>query len=773
MKTLKKIIKTFTSILLISAFLIFIGLGAFFINSISNIQTKDISTIVTPKYSLITDSNSRIIEDFRQNSISHVDIEEIPQVLKDALISIEDREFYIHNGINEKRILSSLISNLNPNNNTQGGSTLTQQLVKNLLLTNEKSYKRKIQEAYLSILLEKELTKDEILELYFNRIYFEQSIPGIQYACNKFFNKDVKNINLPEAALLVGLVKSPSYYYPLTNPDRANQRKNEVLKAMLDNNKISKNQYDIASSFPIEKLIYKKENTKISYPYQSYLDIVYKEVKELTNYDLFNTPLKIETYIDTYLQSYIDEIQKGNVITLKNEYQQIGGVVLDKHSNIIGIIGGRDYNGKKLYSHAFDIKTSPASTIKPILSYALGIEYLHLNTLTTLEDKEYYYPNSTILVNNADKSYLGKIPLIDALGYSRNTCAVSTLEKVISKIGQEKVVEYLAKLNIMDEGPFTYSYAIGGMKYGTSPINIAGAYSMLLNNGYYVKPSTIKKITNLETNEIIYEDNRTKEQLISEESSDIMTNTLERIVDSNYLSMKEAKPNNIKIAGKTGTGAYPQSLIKKYNLPSNADKDIWFSGYSPNYTCSIWSGFDEIIENKKTYFSGKEGKNIPKLIFKELINLLETKKQNFEITNNLTKVYVVKGLDKAYLPNDIVPSKYIDFAYYKKDDIPSEILPYPTFNKIEDINVVLYENTLYFSILNSNITNDLYSSFYGDKGYLLEVKINDKIIQNFYTTSEIEFSLEEKGEYQFSLSESYKNNYKLKGDSYQITYLLE
>ena len=283
MKTLKKIIKTFTSILLISAFLIFIGLGAFFINSISNIQTKDISTIVTPKYSLITDSNSRIIEDFRQNSISHVDIEEIPQVLKDALISIEDREFYIHNGINEKRILSSLISNLNPNNNPQGGSTLTQQLVKNLLLTNEKSYKRKIQEAYLSILLEKELTKDEILELYFNRIYFEQSIPGIQYACNKFFNKDVKNINLPEAALLVGLVKSPSYYYPLTNPDRANQRKNEVLKAMLDNNKISKNQYDIASSFPIENLIYKKENTKISYPYQSYLDIVYKEVKELTN----------------------------------------------------------------------------------------------------------------------------------------------------------------------------------------------------------------------------------------------------------------------------------------------------------------------------------------------------------------------------------------------------------------------------------------------------------------------------------------------------------
>ena len=187
MKKITKILNLLTSFLLISAFLICTSLGAFFITSIKSISIKEADNIIYPKYSIILDENSRVIEDFKENSVSYISYEDIPKILVDALISIEDRDFYKHNGINEKRILSSLFSNLNKNNSIQGGSTLTQQLVKNILLSNEKTYKRKVQEAYLSLLLEKELSKEEILELYFNRIYFDQSIPGIQYASNKFF----------------------------------------------------------------------------------------------------------------------------------------------------------------------------------------------------------------------------------------------------------------------------------------------------------------------------------------------------------------------------------------------------------------------------------------------------------------------------------------------------------------------------------------------------------------------------------------------------------
>ena len=770
---IKKIINTLTSILLISAFLIFIGLGAFFINSISSIEAKTISPLTSKKYSVIVDESGRSIEDFKQNDVTYIKYDDIPKILIDALISIEDREFFIHNGINEKRIFSSLLSNLNSSNNTQGASTLTQQLVKNLLLTNEKTYKRKIQEAYLALQLEKALTKEEILEYYFNRIYFEQSIPGIQYASHKFFSKDVRSISLPEAALLVGLVKSPSFYYPLNHPERANNRKNEVLKAMLDNKKIDTIQYQIASSFNVEDLLIKENNDNQIYNYQAYLDVVYKEVKDLTGYDPFSYPLKIETYIDTYLQDYIDQIQNEKVVSFSNDHQQIGGCVLNSNGNIVGIIGGRNYKGKKLYNRSYDMKTSPASTMKPIFSYALGVEYLHYNTLTTLEDKEYYYPGTSIKVNNADKSYLGKIPLIDALGYSRNTCAIETLEKVTNKLGVNKVTDYLKRLNLMDQGPFTYAYGIGGMTNGVSPINIAGAYSMLQNHGVYNKPTTIKKITSLETNEIIYQHELSNERIISEESADIITNTLERIVNSNYLSMKEAKPNSISIAGKTGTGGYSKQIINKYKFPHNADKDIWFAGYSPNYTCAIWSGFDEPKENERTYFSGKEnGKKIPKLIFKKILELVSNKNRTFNISNNLTKVYVVQGLDKAYLPNEITPSRYISFSYYKKEDIPNEVLPYPALNKINNINCVLYENILHFSILDSLEKDNIYSTFYGEKGYIISIYFSTILIESFFTTSsEFEVPVSTNGTYEIEISETFKNNINLKGDPYRITYL--
>ena len=770
MKKITKILNLLTSFLLISAFLICTSLGAFFITSIKSISIKEVDNIIYPKYSIITDENSRVIEDFKENSVSYISYEDIPKILVDALISIEDRDFYKHNGINEKRILSSLFSNLNKNNGIQGGSTLTQQLVKNILLSNEKTYKRKVQEAYLSLLLEKELSKEEILELYFNRIYFDQSIPGIQYASNKFFNKDVRYITLPEAALLVGLVKSPSIYYPITNQDKADKRKNEVLNAMLSNNKITLNQYNIASSYKVQDLLKLEQSTQ-NYDYQAYLDVVYKEVKNLTGYDVFSYPLKVETYIDTYLQGYIDDIQEGKILSFSNDEQQIGGVVLDKNSHIIGIVGGRNYQGKKLYNHAFDMKTNPASTIKPVFSYALAVEHLHYNTLTTIEDKEYFYPNSSTSVHNADKRYLGNLTLLEAIGYSRNTCAVATLEKVAKKIGLDEVKSYLTSINLMDQGPFSYSYALGGMSYGVSPTNIAGAYSMLLNNGQYKTPTTIKRITDLETNEVIYQNSSEPIQVISEESSDIITNTLQRVVDSNFLSMNIAKPNNITIAGKTGTGAYSKQIINKYNLPSNADKDIWFSGYSPNYTCTIWSGFDEVKENKKTYFSGKEGKNIPKQLFNLLISKMENKSSSFEISKNLTKVYVVTHLDKEYIPNDLVPSKYINYAYYKKEDIPKEVSPYPTLSSIDSINTILCENTACFSILNHNIVNDLYSTFYGDKGYLFNIYLDSKLIDSLFTTEPyLEVELVEKGIYEVDVLITYQNNHNIKGDPYRITY---
>lgn len=226
---LVKIISIVFNSFFVLMFLVVFGLGTFFIISVNSSKIS-LAPLKETYQSVILDKHQRKIEAIGKKS-DYVKIEDIPQIVIDALLSVEDSEFYHHEGINTKRIIISLINNIF-SSSLQGGSTITQQLVKNTSLTNEQTLTRKAKEAYLSVLLEKEYTKDEILENYFNRVYFEQSIPGIQYASRTFFNKDIQEVNLIEAATLVGLVKSPSFYYPFKNPDNTTKRKNIVLGEM-------------------------------------------------------------------------------------------------------------------------------------------------------------------------------------------------------------------------------------------------------------------------------------------------------------------------------------------------------------------------------------------------------------------------------------------------------------------------------------------------------------------------------------------------------------
>ena len=609
---IRKFFFKFISLFFVLMFLSSLILGTFFLVTIKDISLHIKNSDIV-KQTIIYDSKRNIIESIGEDN-TYVTFNQIPQVMIDALLATEDNEFYYHKGFNPKRIITSMVNNIF-SNSIEGGSTITQQLIKNTALTSERTLTRKIKELYLSILMEQEYTKDQILELYFNKVYFEQSIPGIGYASKYFFNKNIENINLVEASILASLVKSPSYYHPINYPERANKRKNLVLDSMLKQKAITKSEYDFAINVDVENAINKSEQTNIPLLYQAYLDLVYEEVKSITGKDLYTHPLIIETYLDTHLQSYIDQIQNDEIITFKDKNQQIGGVVLDNdQTKIIGVIGGRNYQGKKLFNRAYHLKRNPASTIKPVLSYALGVEYLNLHPLSTIKDEEYYYLGTTTKVNNADKKYLGNISLIDALGYSRNTCAVKIFDKLVKEIGTNKIKSYLKDINLMDEGTLSGSYSLGGMTYGVSPLQVAGAYSMLANHGQYLKPSTIKSISDY-SGKVIYSRDVNYKQVIKEESADIITYSLNKVIENNYLNINICKPANVNIAGKTGTNAFDRQTIDKLNLPHNADKDIWFAGYSPKATCVIWTGFDN---NKETnnYFSSKdERKKISKLIF--------------------------------------------------------------------------------------------------------------------------------------------------------------
>lgn len=736
--------------------------------SIKDLSEPEIQRVIEKKYSQIYDSSSRLIETLGENKTYYVQYNELPQILIDSLISIEDNEFFYHDGVNYKRIIKSLINNIF-SSSTQGGSTITQQLVKNLVLTNEHSLKRKIQEAYLAHILEQNMTKEQILEFYFNEIYFEGTIPGIGYASKRFFNKDVNLLSLPECALLVGLVKSPTYYNPYTHPDRAEERKNLVLFTMRKNNYITEIQYQNAIKKNISSLIIPKgslyeENT---YEYQAYLDIVYSEVEELTGYNPFSAPLRIETYLDTSLQNYLDDIQKGKIFKFNDDLQQIASCVINnQNSSIIGVIGGRNYDGMMLYNRSFDMKRQPASTMKPIFTYALAMEYLNYNEYTPIEDKPYTYRGTNITVQNADKNYLGTIPLVEALGYSRNTSTLYTLENVIQKIGQEKCVDYLKNIDLMDEGPFAMPYAIGGMKYGVSPTQLAGAYALFPREGNYLKPSTIKSIRELDTGKIIYQRDEEGKQIISQESAYIMNSTLKKMMDANYYNIAYTRPENIIIGGKTGTNAYDDNVIKKFNYPSYADRDVWFVGYSKNYTIASWSGFDEPKKDQKTYFGRSDSRRlIVKEIFKSCLKKLELPHNDFNTNSNISQVNIVKNAPDYFLPNELIPSSYIVTASFKKGNEPINVLPLPQFQKIEDVNIISYNSTLEIDVKNELIEDELYKNIFGDRVFLLTYEDYEHLDTYIFKSNHFSINITEPN-FKLSITETFENNTKIAGESY-------
>lgn len=757
----------FTTICIFS-FLLFLLLGTFFIASTNKLELEIKKSEFVQK-TIIYDRYNNPIELIGSDD-PYVYYQDLPQVLIDSLLSIEDSEFFYHDGFNPKRILTSFVNNIF-SNSLQGGSTISQQLIKNTVLTNEKTYNRKIKELYLSLLLEKEYSKEEILEFYFNMVYFEQAIPGIKYASETFFNKDVSSLNYIESALLVGLVKSPSYYYPFKYPDRANNRKNQVLLSMYQNNAISLNQYQLGIKTKVEDLLYhQEEDQQISYDYQAYLDVVYEEVKLITNQDLYTHPLIVETYLDPYLQSKVDQIQKGEIISFSDQEQQIGGAVIENEgAKIIALIGGRNYNGKKIFNRSYHLKRNPASTMKPLLSYPLAMEYLSYNPLTTIIDEPYQYLGTNVNVHNADKNYLGPLTLIDAIGYSRNTCAVKVFDQLSLKIGNEQIKDYLISLNLFDQGNLSGSYALGGMTYGISPIQVAGGYTFLSNHGQYLKPSTIKKITDYQGN-VIYEREMDYEQIISPESADLITYSLKKVMDKNYLNINQAKPNGIDVAGKTGTNAYDQSTRIKYNLPSNADKDIWFSGYSKYHTIAIWSGFDE-PSYQKNYFGYNDSKRkIPKQIFKYLMETIN-KKGSFTYSENLKKINLVKGLDQDYLPNQYTPSSLIEETLINPDKTKVTILPELKIEKVNDVDIFYSDANIIIQVNNPLIEDEVYSKLFGEKMYYLFITKSNgekEVISN--KEGYFDYPINQDISYDFEVKIGFKNNNNYFGEAYFFTF---
>lgn len=597
--------------------------------------------------------------------------DEIPQRLKDAVISVEDKRFYKEPlGLDPIRIAGSLLANIKGHDISAGGSGITQQLIKLSVFstdTSQRTLRRKAQEAWLAMQISRQYSKEQILEFYINKVYMGYNTFGLGTAASYYFGKSPSKLDLAQTALLAGMLNAPIKFDPYLYPQNAQYRRDIVLYAMLKNNKITNQEYQQAIKEPVQTGLRPRhsnndhsERRKIDDPY---IKEVVNEAQE-KGFDPYNSNLKITVNIDQKAQNELYELANSNKIPFTNDKMQVGATVVDPaNGHVVAIVGGRHLPNLALgYNRAVQTGRSTGSSIKPILDYAPAIEYKNWSTAQILSDTPYIYSGTNIQLFDWDNRYLGPVTMRYALEQSRNVPAVRTLEDV----GFSKGIKFAKKMGINIEKKQGLSAAIGA---NASSLQMAGAYGALANDGVYHKPQFISKI---ETPDGIVRNYDTSgERVMKSSTAYMITDMLKGVITRG--SGMQAKIKNLHQAGKTGTVKYSDAEINKYPSYRGTPKDSWFAGYTPKYSIAVWTGYDTLSDGK---ISG-QGENAAQLLYK----------------NMMTYLMKNKGNPDWHKPDTVVSQKYLSGTavtneLYVKGHVPKP----PKIKKSKPINRSREEN---------------------------------------------------------------------------------
>lgn len=595
------------------------------------------------------------------------DIDEIPQILKDAVICLEDIHFYQHPGIDFKRILGAIIFNITDGYGSQGASTITQQVVKNLYLSNEKTLTRKIQELYLAIKLDNKYSKDKVLETYLNAIYYSDSRYGVLEAADYYFSKELSELTLEDAALLAAIPQRPNYFNPFKNPEAAETRRNTVINLMETNGKITHEAAEVSKNIPIEQQLQKSQR-KV-YPYPSFLDQVLNElesIEEIDSSDIYTKGLKVYTTLDQNLQQHVELVmQSGAGIKFPDDKLQAGITVMDtKTGRVLAIGGSREpIESVRTWNWATNPRRSPGSTIKPILDYGPAVDEFKWSTYHQLVDEPHTFSNGTP-VHNYDQKYRGSISIRKAMETSRNIPAI----KAFQEVGIEKAKAFGELLGIELDN-IEEAYSIGGFKTGVSSLQMAGAYGAFGNNGVYSAPHTISKVEF--PNEKVIELTPKAVVAMNDYTAFIITDILRTVIEGSEGTGRLAAIPGIQIAGKTGSSNFTESEKKQYKI-RNGIKDSWFVGYSTYLTTSVWTGYEN---NSDGYINTSPGSNellISRLLFKEIMEYghKQIDAADFKQPNSVVRIGIHRS--DGLLPTKYTFSRNIIYEYFVKGTEPTE-----------------------------------------------------------------------------------------------------
>ncbi len=642
-----------------------VGVGVL-VYAAQNLPAWDPQQLSGASTTFLYDDQGKVMAELHaEQNRTEIGLPDVPPDLINAFIATEDQNFYRHHGVNFKGIARAVLANLQSGDLTgQGASTITQQLARNAFLTFDKQWERKIKEILLSFKLETHYSKDEILGMYLNKIYFGAGAYGVQAAANTYFGKDVSELNLAESAMLAGLPQSPNSYNPFQFYDRAKARQQMVLNCMVDCNYINRDTALQAFEVP---LIFKKSfNSGNRYGYftdaviDETLEILEaREIYEDPNHAIYRSGLKIFTTMNSPLESHAEEYFRNPAnfpSEHKNGEQIQCAMALIDHSNgeIKALIGGRSYEQRRGFNRATNAFRQPGSAIKPITVYAPALEEGYMPFYTLVDEPLSIKVGSTIWSpKNYDPDYRGLISMRTAVQFSVNTFAVQILEKV----GVRRSFDFGKSLGLdLVDTPGTNDLSLaplslGGLTHGATPVQMAAAYGAFGNGGLYVKPHCVTRILDADGVEI-YHFKAEYHRAMSEESAWLMNSMLQTVASSG--TGTNARVPGVQTGGKTGT--------------SEEYKDSWFCGVTPGYSAAVWMGYDKEHTMNKVY-----GGSYPALMFRSMMQKAHGIKNPSPRPMPAGIVSVSVCSKSGKIPSELCSPEQIFTDYCLKNRIPTEI----------------------------------------------------------------------------------------------------
>lgn len=588
-----------------------------------------------------------------------VSISELQPSTVYAFISAEDARFFEHEGVDIIRIAGAIVADIKAGSYVQGASTISQQLIKLSHLTSEKTISRKAEEAALAYEMERQYSKEDILEMYLNYVYFGGGYYGIEAAAEGYFGVHASDLTLDQSAMLAGILKSPSGYAPHINYAASINRRNNILRLMQDYGYITDDEKKQAAA-KRPTILHDKNEEYSGY----YTDAVTKSAAALmgiTVDELIRGGYSIYSAMDSDIQHYCEEMFKNGEL-FPAEDSEAAIVVLEPSTGmVVAMVGGRSYTGGISFNRATDIRRQPGSVIKPVIAYAPAFEYLNYTAADMILDEETTFADYT--PSNYGNKYYGWVTVREAVTKSLNVPAVKTL----SAVGVYRAKDFAKRCGIeFDDKDDSLALALGGFTYGVSPLQIAGAYSCFASGGIYNTPTLIKKITD-RNGLTVYEYRQDSRRVMSEANAYILTSMLKSVVTEG--TGHRLNTLDIPIAGKTGTVGL-----------ANGNRDAWMAGYTPEYTAVVWQGYDS--DRLGLLPSSATGGTYPALMLYELFNHIypDGRSGDFEKPESVKQYSIdaktLKKQHKAVLANAMTPQSSRVTEYFTEETAPEDVSGY-------------------------------------------------------------------------------------------------